>query len=267
MKVEEIAQLLNPPPSLPRGTPMSDTQSKPTSADNVQSRPTEDTPGRGSDGKFAAGNQISRGNPFARQCAELRKALVNAVTPQDIAEIVAKLLEKAKAGDAAAARVLFSYALGKPAAAVDPDTINQQELQTLATNREDCDAAMRVVQLPPVELTLAMLHEAIPYMDRAKAVKIRDRFLASVQDEKEDDTEEAQGKEDAPQSLEEAMREHKAQREQIKKYLDDEPELKRSKKRRKPKHKVRKQPVLPVGGRFPPSTSGSNGQTVNGRGH
>jgi hypothetical protein len=196
----------------------------------------------------------------------------------DIAEIVAKLLEKAKAGDAPAARVLFSYSLGKPATAVDPDTINQQELQTLAINRADCDAAMRVVQSPPVEMTLAMLHEAIPYMDRAKAVKIRDFFLASVEDEKEDDTEDAQGEAEAPQTLEEAMREHKLHREKIKKYLGDEPQPKRSKKRRKPKHKVRKQPVLPVGGRFSPSTAAanghprpstaaSNGQTPRERGH
>jgi hypothetical protein len=242
------------------------TTPQPTAAapESVQAPPGEPKPDRDAQGRFTPGNQCSRGNPFARKCAELRKALVNAVTPQDISEIVAKLIEKAKAGDAAAARVLFSYALGKPATAVDPDTINQQELQTLAINREDRDAAMRVVQLPPVELTLAMLHEAIPYMDRAKAVKIRDRFRASVQDEKEDDTEEAQGEEEAPQTLEQAMRQHKAQREKIKKYLDDEPTAKHSKKRRKPKHmkhKAPKQPALPVGGRFGPSTSGSNGQT------
>jgi hypothetical protein len=246
---------------------MTDPQPTPASTEKVQAPPGNPKSDRDANGRFTPGSQCSRGNPFARKCAELRQALVNAVTPQDIAEIVAKLMEKAKAGDAAAARVLFSYALGRPAPAVDPDTINQQELQTLAINREDCDAAMRVVQLPPVELTLAMLHEAIPYMDRAKAVKIRDRFRASVQDEEEADTEEAQGEEEAPQTLEQAMREHKAQREKIKKYLDDEPTAKRSKKRKQPKHKARKQPALPVGGRFGPSTSGSNGQTLHERGH
>jgi hypothetical protein len=244
---------------------MIDSHPKSASPETVEQRATEDKAGRGPDGKFAPGNHLGRGNPFARKCAELRKALLNAVTAQDIAEIVAKLLEKAKAGDAAAARVLFSYTMGKPAPVVDPDTINQQELQTLATNREDCDAAMRVVQLPPVELTLAMLHEAIPYMDRAKAVKIRDRFRASVQDEKEDDTDEAQGEEEAPQTLEEAMQQHKAQREKIKKYLGDEPQPKRSKKRKKPQHKARKQPALPVGGRFSPAANGGNGSTARFR--
>ena len=55
--------------------------------------------GRNAQGQFARGNPGGPGNPFARQVAALRKALVDAITAQDILEIVQKLLQKAKEGD------------------------------------------------------------------------------------------------------------------------------------------------------------------------
>jgi hypothetical protein len=70
-------------------------------------------------GRFTAGNHGGPGNPFARQSAALRQALLNAVTPEDISAITAALLDKARQGDVAAAKLVFAYKLGKPAAAVD----------------------------------------------------------------------------------------------------------------------------------------------------
>src|SRR5437870_2425542 len=75
-------------------------------------------------GRFTAANKGGPGNPYARQTAALRKALVNAVTPEDIEEIAQALKEKARQGDVAASKLLFSYLMGKPAAAVDPDTLD-----------------------------------------------------------------------------------------------------------------------------------------------
>ncbi len=76
----------------------------------------EDAAPRGRDGhgRFAKGNRISRGNPLARRVARLRAALVRAVTPEDIAAVVAALVEKARSGDVAAARELLDRTLGKP---------------------------------------------------------------------------------------------------------------------------------------------------------
>jgi hypothetical protein len=253
---------------------MSQRQATVAPAVNVQPPPAEQQSGRGADGKFAPGNHIGKGNPFARQCAALRKALLNAVTPQDIAEIAAKLLEKAKAGDAAAARVLFSYTLGKPAAAIDPDTINQQELQTLAANRADCVAAQRVVQLPSAEFMLELLHEMLPDFEKAIARKIHDMFMPSKEESGKAGAPgaSAHGEPGAsatggkrPETLEESLRRQRDQQEKINKYLEPKQKAKRSKKRRKPEHKARKQPSMPLGGRFSPSTAGSNGQADNGR--
>src|SRR5205807_2395576 len=83
--------------------------------------------GRDSHGRFGKGNRGGPGNPFARQVGALRSALLSALTPQDIAAAAQELLRQAKEGNVAAARLLLSYALGKPAAAVDPDTLDLHE--------------------------------------------------------------------------------------------------------------------------------------------
>lgn len=88
-----------------------------------------DPAGRGADGKFAKGNKGGPGNPFNRQVAALRKALLDRVTAEDIEEVLAVLLIKAKSGDLAAIKLLLSYTIGKPGPAVDPDTLDQQEWQ------------------------------------------------------------------------------------------------------------------------------------------
>src|SRR5262249_44626926 len=69
------------------------------------------------------------GNPFAREVAALRKALFGRLTPEKMEAIADKLIEMAAAGNIQAIKLLFSYTLGKPAAAVDPDQLDVQEWQ------------------------------------------------------------------------------------------------------------------------------------------
>lgn len=69
--------------------------------------------GRGPGGRFAAGNGFSRGNPLAGRVQKLRAALVDAVTVDDFREIVAALLQQAKAGDVVSAREVFDRTIGK----------------------------------------------------------------------------------------------------------------------------------------------------------
>src|SRR5687768_1674511 len=69
--------------------------------------------GRGA-GSAPAGNRCGRGNPHARRVARLRSALLKAVTPDDLWDVVAALLSQAKAGDVAAAKELFQRLLGPP---------------------------------------------------------------------------------------------------------------------------------------------------------
>jgi hypothetical protein len=85
--------------------------------------------GRGPDGKFVKGNKGGPGNPFARKIAAMRRAFFDAVTEEDLAAIARAMIEKAKQGDVAAARLVAQYTMGRPAEAVDPDRLDELEWQ------------------------------------------------------------------------------------------------------------------------------------------
>ena len=74
--------------------------------------------GRAPGGRFGPGNKAGKGNPHAKQVAALRGALLKAVKPSDITEIIATLLNMAKSGDIAAAKELLQRVLG-PAESID----------------------------------------------------------------------------------------------------------------------------------------------------
>src|SRR5207244_13650795 len=82
---------------------------------------------RDAKGRFAKGNAGGPGNPFARKVAQLRAALVNFVTEDDLKHIVFKLMMLAEGGNLEAVKLLFQYVIGKPAAAVDPDRLDVEE--------------------------------------------------------------------------------------------------------------------------------------------
>jgi len=102
-------------------------------ADTVEGQQTQPSAngvnGRAMDGRFAKGNPGGPGNPFARQVAALRRVLLEAVSPHDLRGIVSKMVELAKEGHVAAAKIVFEYTLGKPAKAVEPDQLDIEEWQ------------------------------------------------------------------------------------------------------------------------------------------
>src|SRR5258708_31741394 len=100
------------------------------SAETLQAeQPSAGDSGRDARGRFTAGNSGGPGNPFARRVAELRKILLETVTDEELRIVAGQLMVKAKMGDLAATKLLFQYVLGKPAATVDPDTVDGQEVE------------------------------------------------------------------------------------------------------------------------------------------
>lgn len=83
--------------------------------------------GRDARGRFMEGNPGGPGNPHAAQVGRLRSALLDAVTEDDMRQIVAALVEKAKGGSIQAARVLFDRVLGQPLAADILERVEQLE--------------------------------------------------------------------------------------------------------------------------------------------
>jgi hypothetical protein len=142
---------------------------------DVTSPPASTPPpsGRESNGRFAKGNPGGSGNPFARQTAALRRELVESVTAEDIRQIAQRLLQQAKEGDVPSARLLFSYAIGRPAPVVDPDTLDQQEWQALRqqVKMEDANAYLQSV---PADTACHYLRQALPMMTRRYTNQLRD---------------------------------------------------------------------------------------------
>jgi len=69
--------------------------------------------GRTASGQFAVGNAGGPGNPHARRVGELRRALLDSITVEDIQAVGVALIARAKAGEVAAIRELLDRILGK----------------------------------------------------------------------------------------------------------------------------------------------------------
>ena len=93
----------------------------------MNTQDTTSNPGRDDTGRFTAGNRGGPGNPFARQVAALRQALIASVTAEDIQAVAASMLELAKRGNVQAAKVLLLYTIGKPQPAPEPDRMDTDE--------------------------------------------------------------------------------------------------------------------------------------------
>jgi hypothetical protein len=97
----------------------------------ISPEPVPSATDRATGGRFAVGNPGGPGNPFARQMAALRAALVNGVTERDIQDILNILLLNAKGGHLPTIKFLFAYVIGKPKPVVEPDLLDLQEMQQL----------------------------------------------------------------------------------------------------------------------------------------
>jgi hypothetical protein len=130
-------------------------------------------PGRDSNGRFAAGNSGGPGNPFARQVAGLRRALIDAVTPDDFHAIAQKLLKLALAGNVQAAKLLLAYTVGKPQPAPEPDRLDADEWQRFKETEPMLRELAPIVKAPEAEFPLNMVRLARPAMTRVAEEGLR----------------------------------------------------------------------------------------------
>jgi hypothetical protein len=74
---------------------------------------TPPTNGRDICGRFTLGNGGGPGNPLIRRVARARAAIADAVTDEDVADIIRALVRQAKAGDVMAAREVLDRVAGR----------------------------------------------------------------------------------------------------------------------------------------------------------
>lgn len=91
--------------------------------------------GRDSAGKFVKGNNISRGNPFAREREKFRAYLLQRITNEDLNAGLKALMERVQKNDINAIRLLFEYTFGKP----DADFQESFGSQSLGLKEKELD--------------------------------------------------------------------------------------------------------------------------------
>jgi hypothetical protein len=104
-----------------------------------ESRLTNSSNGRDTTGRFTTGNKGGPGNPHAVQVAVLRKALLAAVTPEDLQEVMSVLIERALGGNIGAIKELLDRVCGKPKIALEV----KQETRSTDAVRSDFRSLIR----------------------------------------------------------------------------------------------------------------------------
>jgi hypothetical protein len=88
---------------------------------------TDTTSGRDEKGRFAKGNPGGPGNPYTRQTAQLRQAVLETMNETEVRLITQRLLTLALQGDLQAIKLVLAYAIGKPDKVVNPDEVDRLE--------------------------------------------------------------------------------------------------------------------------------------------
>jgi hypothetical protein len=114
-------------------------------------------------------------------------------------EMVDALVEKAKEGDVAAARLVLSYTVGRPGAAVDPDRLDIEEFDIYQQEAKTHDQFMTPIKGVPAGLACDMLRGIMPALTedyRRQGVQA----FAQYEAQQADDDEETAASEPAPGS-------------------------------------------------------------------
>jgi hypothetical protein len=167
-----------------------------TDRDNGHPAPSvPDAGGRDQGGRFAKGNKGGPGNPFFRASAERRRAFLSAITPEEIGQVARKMLAQALAGDAASAKLLLLYSIGKPLPAGDPDHAELDELRLMLLRPLALQIILHGLEAVNPDEALAFLKAAadkrggdvVGQLDKGKLALLEDARRAAVLGRAKDD--------------------------------------------------------------------------------
>ncbi|MFO0968992.1 MAG: hypothetical protein U0793_25855 [Gemmataceae bacterium] len=114
--------------------------------------------------RFSRTGTAAPGNPYNRRVALLKRALLDAVTPEDVQEIGKRLVAEARDGDVAAARVLFTYVLPKH---VEPDRLDINEWDGYREESKIFPEMMPILKSPESDWVLSMVRDMRPAVTNA----------------------------------------------------------------------------------------------------
>jgi len=133
-------------------------------------------------GHVAKCNPGGPSNPFGRKVASLRAALVAAVPPQDVQEVMAAMAVQAKKGNVAAARLYLAYSAGKPTDVANPDQMDAEEWQLRQQNVARPEEIQHTFHNMPVQLVNQVAATALPAIADGMAGKLLEMLKAPSAD-------------------------------------------------------------------------------------
>jgi hypothetical protein len=136
--------------------------------------------GRDARGRFTKGNAGGPGNPFARRTARLHQALCARVTEEDIEAVADQLVARARQGDLAAAKLLLAYVIGKPAVAVDPDSLDHQEWRLYHQDAVTAGQMTAVLGGIPAGLANTVARAAVPILTAQRAQELAQQLKTDL---------------------------------------------------------------------------------------
>jgi hypothetical protein len=121
--------------------------------------------------------------------AARRQTLLDAVGPEDVAQVARKLRDLALAGDVAAAKVVLSHVIGKPAQAVHPDRLDLDEVKLLLESPLGTEVLTHAAFGAPLGAAKQILELMAQTRTAAEVLKMREgpfeeRALATHTEEK-----------------------------------------------------------------------------------
>jgi hypothetical protein len=103
--------------------------------------------------------------------------LRNSITDEEMVAIIRVLVEKARAGDVSAAKLLMSYNLGKPAAAPNPDEIDRNEWEHYQRDTIKLDQVQQVLGSLPARVGNDIARAALPIITQARKDELASRLV------------------------------------------------------------------------------------------
>src|SRR5882757_1711978 len=132
------------------------------------------------DGRFAKDNPGGPGNPHARHCARMLALLRASISDEEMVAIIRMLVEKARAGDVSAVKLLLSYKLGKPAPAPNPDQIDRDEWEHYQKDAINLEEVQQVLGSLPSKVGNDIARTGLPIMTEARKEALAGQLVKNL---------------------------------------------------------------------------------------
>jgi len=129
--------------------------SEQVSVERDQAAAEKSTQPRSANGRYAT-RVGEPDNPYGRRVAEIRWAVAETLTRADAVAIARKLIERARNGSEAAAKLVFQYTMGKPLPGSHPDWVDHDEWELRMERANGNEFALGTMERPPLEIGLTV---------------------------------------------------------------------------------------------------------------